>query len=101
MIRSLRALAITGPLVFGPPMVAAALEYDPHILIVEFSDGMRIEVAATSPETCEAGRRAIQRNFWRLRDDGGSVSATWCVAGDRFAAGSTCIQSFNCPGDRR
>ena len=81
--------------------LAGGLEYDPHILIVEFSDGMRIEAAATSAATCETAIRAIRSRLWRLNDERSTVTALECVPGNRFAAGSDCLAGYNCPGDRR
>ena len=77
--------------------LAAALAFDPHVLLLSWSAERQETVAATSRATCEAARDAIAAGRW-LADD--PPAAMRCERGSAFAPGSDCIQGFNC-GTRR
>ncbi len=77
--------------------LAAALAFDPHILLLAWSAARQETIAATSRATCEAARDAIAAGRW-LADDPPAVMR--CERGSAFAPGSDCIASYNC-GQRR
>lgn len=86
---------VTLPLVFLPPAIAGALDYEPHVLRVEFSDGERIEIAATSAATCAAAADAIAHGRWMA---GQRIAAVACAPGDLFAPapeGRLVIRAWN------
>ncbi len=88
------------PAVFAIVVVLiGAARYEPNILTLEWPDGHREQLAATSPETCRTAVRAIVTGLWRPAEVE-PVSAT-CAPGDIFPAGSEFIRGFNAPGDRR
>jgi len=54
------------PAIFAIGIVfVGALHYDPVTLRLDFADGTTERIKATSPETCEAARRAIYGGLWR------------------------------------
>jgi hypothetical protein len=79
----------------GVVLIASA-DYDPQTLTLRWPDGRDERMAATSPATCQAAVRAIERGLWRPVGDE-PVSAT-CAPGDLFSARSKCIKGFNCGG---
>jgi len=76
--------------------LAAAIAFDPHILLLSWSAERQETVAATSAATCRAAIAAIGAGRW-LADD--PPAAMRCDRGSAFAPGSDCIASYNC--DRR
>jgi hypothetical protein len=74
-------------------LIAAALAFDPHILLLSWSAERQERVPATSAATCRAAVDAIAAGRW-LADD--PPAAMRCERGDAFAPGSDCIQGFNC-----
>lgn len=74
--------------------LAAALAFDPHILLLSWSAERQETVAATSRATCEAARDAIAAGRW-LADD--PPAAMRCDRGSAFAPGSDCIAGYSCP----
>jgi hypothetical protein len=85
------------PRVFAAPLLAAALAFDPHVLLLSWSAERQETVAATSRATCEAARDAIAAGRW-LADD--PPAAMRCERGSAFAPGEGCIDGYNC-GVRR
>ena len=77
--------------------LAAALAFDPHVLLLSWSAERQETVAATSRATCEAARDAIAAGRW-LADDPPAAMA--CRQGSAFPPGWDCIEGFNC-GTRR
>jgi hypothetical protein len=73
--------------------LAAALPFDPHVLLLSWSAERQETVAATSRATCEAARDAIAAGRW-LADD--PPAAIRCERGSVFAPGSDCISGYNC-----
>lgn len=66
-MRSLRALAITAPILFGAPAICAAYnDYDPHVLVLSFADGHSERLSATSGNTCAAALRALATGMWSV-----------------------------------
>lgn len=83
------------PAIFAATIVLiGSTGYDPQILTVTWPDGHVERVAATSPETCAAAVRAVERGLW-VPVDSGPVTAT-CAPGDLFPPGSGCIKNYNC-----
>ena len=74
--------------------LAAALAFDPHVLLLSWSAERQETVAATSRATCEAAATAIREGRW-LADD--PPAAMRCRQGNAFAPGSDCIQGYSCP----
>lgn len=74
-------------------LLAGALDYEPHALIVEFADGHVERMAATSAATCAAAIAAIDGKLWLPREP---IRALSCRPGNLFAPGSTCIKGYNC-----
>lgn len=99
MIASLRAAAVTLPIVFVAPAIASGPIYDPHVLILTWPGGHQERLAATSESICRKAIRAMWLGFWRPAETE-PTSAT-CVPGNLFAPGSEYITGFNAPGDRR
>ena len=95
---SLRAAAITAPLVFLPPAIAGALEYSPHRLVLEFSNGHQEHIAATSLPVCEQAARAIRTGLWHRRR---ASRGRQLPHRQPFSERSLCIPSFNCPPEVR
>lgn len=92
-------LAALAPLTLAAAFVlVGSLVYDPQILTLRWPDGHEERVAAISPDTCETAVRAVERGLWP-KDDPPPTSAT-CAPGNGFAAGSECIENYNC-GRRR
>jgi len=79
--------------VFAAPLLAAALAFDPHILLLSWSAERQETVAATTRATCEAARDAIAAGRW-LADD--PPAAMRCERGSAFAPGEDCIVGYNC-----
>ena len=79
--------------VVAAPLLATALAFDPHVLLLSWSAERQETVAATSRATCEAARDAIAAGRW-LADD--PPAAMRCERGSAFAPGSQCIEGFNC-----
>jgi len=69
------------------------LAFDPHVLLLAWSDARQETVAATSRATCEAAIGSIIAGRW-LADDPPAVMR--CERGSAFALGSDCIASYNC-----
>jgi len=80
--------------VFAAPLLAAALAFDPHVLLLSWSAERQETVAATSAATCRAAIDAIGAGRW-LADD--PPAAMRCERGSAFAPGSDCIQGYSCP----
>lgn len=93
-------------------LCAGALVFEPQILTLEWPDGHKEQIAATSPETCQAAVAAIADGLWRferiprdLENDatgpdriaGGpaDIPAAWCAPGNLFDSGSQFIKGFN------
>jgi hypothetical protein len=76
-----------------PMLLAMALAFDPHVLLLSWPGERQETVAATSRATCEAAVDAIREGRW-LGDD--PPVATACRQGNAFPAGAMCIQGFNC-----
>lgn len=99
MRSSLRAAAITLPIVFGPALAAGALggalDYDPHILTLAWPDGSQERLAATSGAVCGQAVRAILLGLWRPAEVE-PVRAS-CAPGNLFSARSLCIEGYSCP----
>jgi len=75
-------------------LLAAALAFDPHVLLLSWSAERQETVAATSRATCEAARDAIAAGRWLVDDP---PTAMRCRQGNAFAPGSDCIQGYSCP----
>jgi hypothetical protein len=76
--------------------LAAALAFDPHVLLLAWSEERQERgVPATSAETCRAAIAAIAAGRW-LADD--PPAATRCERGNAFAPGWDCIEGHNCRG---
>jgi len=73
--------------------LAAALAFDPHVLLLSWSAERHETVAATSRVTCEAAQAAIAAGRW-LADD--PPAAMRCERGSAFAPGEDCIEGYNC-----
>ena len=73
--------------------LAAALSFDPHVLLLSWSAERQETVAATSRATCEAAQAAIAAGRW-LADD--PPAAMRCERGSAFAPGEDCIIGYNC-----
>ena len=80
-----------GVLILG---LAAALAFDPHILLLSWSAERQETVAATSAATCTAAIDAIATGRW-LADDPPVAMA--CRQGSAFPPGWDCIAGHNCP----
>ena len=80
--------------VFAAPLLAVALAFDPHVLLLSWSAERQETVAATSRATCEAAATAIREGRW-LADD--PPAAMRCERGSAFAPGEDCIQGYSCP----
>ena len=78
----------------APIALAAALAFDPHVLLLTWPGERQETVAATSRATCEAAVAAIREGRW-LGDD--PPVAMDCRRGNAFPAGAMCIAGFNCP----
>jgi hypothetical protein len=76
---------------------AAALAFDPHVLLLSWSAERQERIPATSAATCRAAIHAIGAGRW-LADD--PPAAMRCERGPAFAPGWDCIENFNC-GPRR
>jgi hypothetical protein len=74
--------------------LAAALAFDPHVLLLSWSAERQETVAATSRATCEVAKDAIVAGRW-LADD--PPAAMRCERGSAFAPGEDCIQGYSCP----
>jgi hypothetical protein len=88
-LEKVRGLAGRCPTLF----LAAALAFDPHVLLLSWSAERQERVPATSAATCRAAVDAIAAGRW-LADD--PPAAMRCERGNAFAPGSDCIQGFNC-----
>jgi hypothetical protein len=75
--------------------LAAALAFDPHVLLLSWSAERQERVPATSAETCRAAIDAIAAGRW-LADDPPVAMA--CRQGSAFAPGEGCIVGHNCRG---
>lgn len=82
------------PFRVGSMLLAAALAFDPHVLLLSWSAERQETVAATSRATCEAAQAAIAAGRW-LADD--PPAAMRCERGSAFAPGEDCIQGYSCP----
>lgn len=91
MLRSLRAAAITGPIVAGFLLIGA--DYDPQVLTLRWSSGHEERIPATSTATCETAVRAIRSGLWMF--DRPPTTAR-CSPGNLFPERSLCIAGFNC-----
>jgi len=89
-----RGALVKFPRVFAAPLLAAALAFDPHILLLSWSAERQETVAATSLRTCTAAIDAIAAGRW-LADD--PPAAMRCDRGSAFAPGSDCIAGYSCP----
>jgi hypothetical protein len=89
-IKGFSALWQTSPAI----ILAAAIAFDPHILLLSWSTEHQETVAATSRATCEAAKDAIVAGRW-LADD--PPAAMRCERGSAFAPGEDCIQGYSCP----
>jgi len=78
-------------------LLAAALAFDPHVLLLSWSAERQETVAATSRVTCEAARDAIAAGRW-LADD--PPAAMRCDRGSAFVPGEDCIAGYSCPSRR-
>ncbi len=71
--RGVRAV-IRAPLLAAAVVAMTSLSYDPMVLVVQFTDGTpTMSIDATSPDSCAAAVRAIDRRLWRLEDRSGVV----------------------------
>lgn len=82
---------------FSAFVLAAALAFDPHVLLLSWSAERQETVAATSSRTCEEARHAIAAGRWLA---GNPPAAMRCARGSAFAPGSDCILGFNCERQR-
>jgi len=92
--KSVQSVQCAQPFRVGSMLLAAALAFDPHVLLLSWSAERQETVAATSSRTCEAARDAIAAGRW-LADD--PPAAMRCERGSAFAPGEDCIQGYSCP----
>jgi hypothetical protein len=78
-------------------VLATALAFDPHVLLLSWSAERQETIAATSRATCEAAATAIREGRW-LADN--PPATMRCERGSAFAPGSDCIEGYNCGGRR-
>jgi len=83
------------PFRLGSMLLATALAFDPHVLLLSWSAERQETVAATSAETCRAAIDAIGAGRW-LGDDPPVAMA--CRRHNAFAPKSDCIEGYNCGG---
>jgi len=88
-IKGFSALWQTSPAI----ILATALSFDPHVLLLSWSAERQETVAATSRATCEVAKDAIVAGRW-LADD--PPAAMRCERGSAFAPGEDCIIGYNC-----
>lgn len=93
---SVTVLARDGGRVAGL-FLAAALAFDPHVLLLSWPAERQETVATTSAATCRAAIDAISAGRW-LADDPPAAMA--CRQGSAFPPGWDCIEGHNC-GARR
>lgn len=79
-------------------LLAAALAFDPHTLVLSWTPALDERVPTTSADTCRAAIDAIIAGRW-LADDRRPI-AMRCERGSAFAPGWDCIAGFNCEARR-
>ena len=78
-------------------LVVSTLAFNPHLLLLSWSEERREVIPTTSLPICRQAIEAIREGKW-LTDD--PPIAMVCQSGNGFTRGFDCIEGYNCREER-